>query len=167
MTTYRADSPAGLREISGVVHDAWFDFDDVRYDSAERTLVVPFAQEWPASLRDDPEWRDAPEPEVVRTTRRFREERVPFMAGMLQIGEAEAVELDPNSGDSGAVNLVRYSGRRRTVVVDCVSGDLQARVSRIDVTAEIVNEVALYVRRRTGLLGACSENPIWETWARR
>jgi len=43
--TWIAQRVADLDEISGVIHDAWFDVDEVVHDRAAGTLTVPFAQD--------------------------------------------------------------------------------------------------------------------------
>jgi hypothetical protein len=65
VTTWHAESPTDLSEIAGVVHDAWFDIDDVAHGESDRTLVVPFAQDgtW-GSMREDPARRRAARPGV-------------------------------------------------------------------------------------------------------
>jgi len=161
VTTWHAETPDGLEEVSGVIHDAWFDIDGVRYDETTQVLIIPFAQEggWGPML-DDPAWRDAPKPELVRTSWRYRDERVPFVRGTLRITAVESVTLDQGAGDAAMLLELLYDSATRRLTVEGVSGDLVARVHRLDVTAELVNEVALYVRRRHGLLGV-SDSAEW------
>jgi hypothetical protein len=166
VTTWHAESTQDLAEIAGVIHDSWFDIDDVEHHATAQTLVIPFAQEWDGPpLRDDPEWRDAPKPEPTRTTWRYREEHVPFMRGVLRIAAVEAADIDRHAGDAAMLLDTRYDADTRLVTVEGVSGDLRARVQQLDVTAELVNEVALVVRRRRGLLGGASDTPLWD-WSR-
>ena len=53
---------------------------------------------------------------------------------------------------------VRYDAVRRYLTVEGVSGDIRARVERLEVTAELVNDVAVIVLRRDGRFGGSSEN---------
>ncbi len=135
----------------------------MRHDEATKVLVVPFAQEWEwGPMLDDPAWRDAPKPELLKTTPRSREARVPFMRGTLRIAAADSVTLDRGAGDAAMLLGLRYDSAARNVTVEGVSGDLSARVHRLDVTAELVNEVALYVRRHRRPFGV-SDRPLWES----
>jgi hypothetical protein len=55
VTTWHAETLHGLEEFAGVIHDAWFDIDDVRHDKATHALIIPFAQEWDyGPTLDDP-----------------------------------------------------------------------------------------------------------------
>jgi len=42
MIEVRADSQEALEQIDDVLHDRWFDVDDVRFDEAGRFVQVPF-----------------------------------------------------------------------------------------------------------------------------
>jgi hypothetical protein len=144
VTTWHAATSDALEEVGAVIHDAWFDIDDVRHE-AMQMLVVPFAQEWEwGPMLDDPAWRKAAKPQFVKTTRRYREERVPFMRGSLRIAAVESVSIDRGAGDAAMLLGVRYDRAARTVTVEGVSGDLAARVDRLDVTAELVNEISIW-----------------------
>ncbi len=149
MTTWHADSTRALEEIGALIHDAWFDIDDVRHDQEQHALIVPFAQQWDED--------DAPTPELIKRTWRYREERVPLMRGTLRIEAVVSVEVDRDAGDAGMLVGLRYDERERKVTMEGISGDLHARVERLEVTAELVKEVAMYVRRRQGLLGESEE----------
>ncbi len=163
MTTWHAETPKGLEEVAGVIHDAWFDIDGVRHDEATQALIVPFAQEWEwGPMLDDPAWRNAPKPELLKTAWRYQEERVPFMRGTLRIAAVESVTLDRGAGDAAMLLGLRYDSAARSVTVEGESGDLGARVHRLDVTADLANEIALYVRRRHGLLWM-SDQPLWDS----
>jgi hypothetical protein len=146
VTAWRAETTEALVEVAGVIHDAWFDMDGVSHDEATGTLVVSFAQEsgW-SSMLDDPAWRDAAEPEFVKATWRYREERVPFMRGTLRIAAVESVALDQGAGDPAMLLGIVYDRAAHSITVEGVSGDVKVRVSRLDVTAELVNEVSLWV----------------------
>ena len=162
MTTWNAESAEALAEISGVIHDAWFDADDVQYDAAAQTLCVPFAQEWDwPPLNEGPEWQKAPRPEFLRKTWRFTEERVPFMRGVLRVRHVTSFSADAGVGDAGMLLDVEHDPHAGKLTIHGVSGDLAALIVRIDVTAELrPDEVALYVSRRRGRLGS-SHTPLW------
>jgi hypothetical protein len=155
VNTWKAQCAADLDEISGVVHDAWFDADELVHDRAAGTLAVPFAQE--------SEWQGAPRTQFLRRTWRYTEERVPFMHGVLRVGHVVAVSQDENAGDAAMLLGVRYDESTRRVTVEGVSGSVTAVVERLDVTAELhPDEVALYVRRRRShIFGAESDVPLW------
>jgi hypothetical protein len=152
-----------LREAAGLVHDAFFQIEDVEHDQSSETLIIPFAQTWEwGAMLSDPAWRDAPRTEFVRKTWRYREERVPFMRGTLRIAAVQSYRVEEAMGDSGVLLDVRYDSDAGMVVVESVSGELHARVRRLDVAAELRNELALYVRRRRGFLRGESEVPLRE-----
>ena len=147
--SWRAVAPEGLPEVSSVVHDAYFDADSVEYDRGRRVLSVPFAQEWWEPAEDDPR------PELVRKTWRYREERVPFVHGVLHVRHVTSFTAEPDAGDAGMLLGVRYDANERRVTIDGVSGDLTALVDELDVAAELhPGEVARYVLRRYGRLGS-------------
>jgi hypothetical protein len=54
-----ARTAEGLREISGLLHDAWIDLDGSDYDAEARTVVVAFSQEAGA-------FKELPRQELVR-----------------------------------------------------------------------------------------------------
>jgi hypothetical protein len=159
VSTWNAESPEALQEVSGVIHDAYFDAGHVRYDHAARLLSVPFAQEWGDwwPLDEDAERHDAPRPEPVRKTWRYTEERVPFMRGLLRVRHVTSFTADAEAGDAGTLLGVRYDAATRRLTIDGVSGNLAATVENLEVTAELrSDEVALHVARRHGWLGSSS-----------
>ncbi len=89
------------------------------------------------------------------------------MRRVLRIAAVEAADVDDGAGAGDAAMLIdaRYDADTGLVTVEGISGDLKARVQRLDVTAELINEVALMVRRRNGLLGLESDKPLWD-WPR-
>ena len=162
MTRWEAASADQLREISGLIHDSYFDIDDVEHDAAAGTLSIAFAQRCDRPpLCDDPDWQRAPQPEFVRKTWRYTESRVPFMRGSLVVKQLESFTLDPAAGDAGMLLSVSHDEATGMLTIDGVSGALEARVRRVDVVAELApDEVALYVRCRRGIVFG-SMNPLW------
>ena len=118
-----------------------------------------FAQEW--GLVEDAE---TPEAELVAVTWRYREEKVPFMRGLLRIAEIRDVELGRDIGDAASLLGLRFDDRTSRLTIDGVSGAFVVTVDVLDVTCELSRDVvALYVRRRHGrLLGGISEVPLWD-----
>ena len=165
VSSWRAESAQDLAQAGGVIADSWFDVNDVVHDEDTRTLTLRFAQDWDWSpIRDEAEWADAPRPEPIRRTWRYREEHVSFMRGTLHIGTVDAVDTDPTFGDSAMLLRVDYDDDDDAgiLTVRSVSGNLNARVERVDVSIELVNDVALLVRRRHGFFGGISEMPLWD-----
>ena len=69
-------------------------------------------------------------------------------------------------GDAGMLVGVSYDQAARRLIVEGVSGSLRASIERLGVTAELhADQVAVYVRRRRGLLGGIRETPLWATRA--
>jgi hypothetical protein len=163
MPTWTAESVPELDEISGVVHDAWFDVDEVVRDRAAGTVTVPFAQD-PGQFDADEQCRDDPRPQLLRRTWRYTEERVPFIRGVLRVGHVVALSEDDEFGDAAMLLGTSYDEATRRVTVRAASGNVTAVVERLGVTVEIhPHEVALYVRRRRSRLsGAESDVPLWD-----
>jgi hypothetical protein len=160
VTTWAAESIEALEELSGVIHDAYFDADDVRYDGAARVLRVPFAQEWPA-INEREGRSGGQQPKSVPRSWRRKEKRVPFMRGLVSVAHVDSFAPDESAGDAGILLGISYDADARRLTIEGVSGVLAALVERIDVTVELrEDEVALYVVRRRGLLGG-SEKPLW------
>ena len=162
MALWKAESVGDLPEISGVIHDAYFDADAVRYDAAARTVCIPFAQEWDSPPLDaDPAWQAVPQPVFVRKAWRYTEERVAFMRGVLRVADVNAFSADAGAGDAGTLLGIAYDSLSGRLTIEGVSGDLAALIGRIDVTAELhPGEVGVFVLRRRGLFGS-SERPLW------
>jgi hypothetical protein len=160
VTVWRAHSAEALGEISGVIHDAYFDYDEVRYDPEAGVVRVPFGQAWDwPPLNEDPEWRDAPRTEFVRKTWRYTQERVPFMRGVLMIRQVQTFTPDARAGEAGMLLSLDHDAGSGKLTVNAVSGDLVAVVSSVDVEADLrPDEVALWVVRRRGRIGV-SERP--------
>lgn len=160
MSAWRAQTADALDVISGVIHDALLDIDDVEHDAAAWTLTIPFAQDWGQAADAE----EVPEAELVAVTWRYREEKVPFMRGLLRIANVRGVELDRGIGDAAMLLGLRYDGDTSRLTIDGVSGDIVATVDRLDVTCELSrDEVAMYVRRRhSRLFGWTSEAPLWD-----
>ena len=166
MSVWQAKSAGDLNEISGVIHDAWFDIDDVAYDQAAGSLCIAFAQDW-KQLPEAQARGDAPAAQLVRRTWRYTEEHVPFARGDLRIEHVVAVRTDEAMGDAGMLLGVSYDQSARRLIVEGVSGSLMASIKRLGVTAELhADQVAVYVRRRRGLLGGISDVPLWAPWPR-
>lgn len=163
MSEWSATTEAELVEISGVIHDSWFDSEMTAYDEAAKTVTVEFGQTWEWSpLQSAPEWHGAPATEVVRQTWRYTEERVPFMRGVLRIHHVLSLSSEPEWGDARMLSTVTYDETSGCVDVVGVSGNLTAVVSALQVTTELMpQEVAFFVRRRRGLFGGASEKPLW------
>lgn len=155
VTTWAATSGEALEKISGLVGDARFDADRAVHNEESGVLSLPFAQEWEWSpLTEDPEWENAPRAEIVRRTWRYRDERVPFMRGMLVVRHVEVFINDPKASDAGILTGIIYDPVNRRLTLSGASGDLIAVVSALDVAAELrPDDVALTVLRRCGPFG--------------
>lgn len=94
MPSSSASTPQELRAVSGAIHDAYFDPDEVVFDESAGQLLVPFAQEAGP-------WWEPPPKQLIRRTRLFSEYRVPFMSGTLKVHHVTAVECDEGWGDMG------------------------------------------------------------------
>ena len=139
----RATAPGELEAISGLIHDAHFDYDEVAFDEGQRTLTIPFHQEvqsWSRG-RGEPPW------ESVRSTRWYQEYRVPFYRGRLTVHHVTAFEGVADSGAPPELVGIRYDGARGRVTIDDW-GEIHVGVERLEVTAELTDEATLTMRRR-------------------
>jgi hypothetical protein len=164
MSTWHAQTAGELDAICGVIHDAWFDVADVDHDRNARTLTIPFAQDWRQVAADDTlEYRDAPSPDLIAVTWRHREEKVPFMRGLLRICHVRDVEQDGAIGDAGMLLRLEHDDPTSRLTVHGVSGSVVASIDRLEVACELSRDVvALFVRRRhSRFLGTSSETPLW------
>ena len=162
MSAWHARTAGELDAINGVVHDAWFDFDDVEHDRDARTLTIPFAQDW-FQVSDDAQ--DGPSPELVAVTWRYRDVRVPYPRGVLRIGNVRGVEQDGAIGDAGMLFRLEHDARAGRITVHGASGALVAEVDELDLACEVDPKViALVVQRRySRLFGTSSEKPLWDS----
>ena len=78
------------------------------------------------------------------------------MRGTLRIGAVQSIALDEGAGDAAMLLRIGFDEAAHSVTGEGVSGNLEARVNRLDVTAELVNEIALWVQRRHGMFGGVS-----------
>jgi len=126
VSIWKAKAVRDLDDISGVLHDAWFDIDDVAYDQAAGSVCIAFAQDWEQLSEAEGQGRDAPAAQFVRRTWRYTEERVPFARGDLRIEHVVAVRTDEAMGDAGMLVGVTYDQAARRLIVNGVSGSLTA-----------------------------------------
>lgn len=158
MRCYRATTPAELDLLP--VHDGWFDPDDVRYEPAERVVVVPFLQE-ALQWEDDLPPPDVPQREFIRESTWYREYRVPLLAACLTVRNAVAVDASDHWGGMGMLQWVEFDSEAGQVVVDS-DGAMRVTVTALEVEARITHEIARLRRLRVGkLLGWESDAP-WE-----
>lgn len=143
MRRQTATTAEELRELP--VHDAGFEPEDVVHDPAQRTVVVPFAQELGA-------WDPAADYEIVRRTRWTTRYRVALMTCRLTIRNVTAVRPDDAWDVGGHLLDVDFDPVRSEVLV-IGTGVLAVQVTEIDVEATMSGDVALYLQRDEGPLG--------------
>jgi hypothetical protein len=157
-----ADSSEALREISDLIHDAWFDSAQAVHDPALHEFVIPFAQEWEwsARLQDDPAWSHAARTQTLKRSWWSAEYRVPFMRGELRVSGVLEVVVDPRFGDADMLLEVTCDENTGQVqIVDCGAGESTATVERLHVEAELRPDLAGLSRRRVNRLSIESSSP--------
>ena len=137
-----AEDERSLREISGAVHDAYFDSAAIEHSAEEGTVTIPFHQEG---------WSDGPgaDSRLVAETWRFREYRVAFFHGTLTVRHVRTVAQPEGWDHSGMLLGVHFKSAAsevRVCAVDC----LRLTVDALHVAVAISENVAGYVRRRSG-----------------
>jgi len=142
---YVARAPEELPEVSGVLHDAYVDPEALTHHEDRGEVQLPFAQEagW---------MRDLPQKELVRQTWRVREYRVPILKGLLTIRHVLDLEAPEGWGDMSMLLGLDHDAARGQLVLHAGLDPVRLTVERVDVTAEVTDERAFYVRRRVGRL---------------
>jgi len=119
-----------LDEITGQIHDAFFDLDDVRFDRDVGQLVIPFRR-----------WS-------YDETRRVKQGRIgstweaPWYRWFLRVERVEALELkDDAQIGSADFGHVSYDQQTRTVTIHCnIPVTLSVQVTGLEVTVEETGE---------------------------
>ncbi len=142
MWSLLAEDERSLREISGAVHDAYFGSPAMKHSADERTVTTPFQQEgWPDGPRADLR--------LVAESWRFREYRVAFFHGTLTVRHVRTVAQPNGWDDSGMLLGVHFENAASEVRV-CALDCLRLTVDALQVEVAISDNVAGYVRRRSG-----------------
>lgn len=142
MWSLLAEDEGSLREASGAVHDAYFDSAAMEHSADERTLTIPFQQEgWPGGPRADLR--------LVAESWRFHEYRVAFFHGTLTVRHVRTV-AQPEGWDDSGMLLGVHSKNATSEVHVCSVDCLRLTVDDLQVEVVISENVAGYVRRRSG-----------------
>jgi hypothetical protein len=158
--TLTATTPNELKDLSGCVHDAYFEHEQVVFDEATRTVTVPFAQEggqW-VELADS----QLPEPELLREKKWWRSAvyRVPLLRCEVVVHKARSVDVGPEDAplDPGMLDHIEYDSGSGSIMFRTVTGpQITARVHSLRVDIAVTDAVALHVRRRHGLFGIITD----------
>lgn len=137
-----AEDERSLRDASGAVHDAYFDSAAMKHSADERIVTIPFQQEG---------WRDGPRADrsLVAETWRFREYRVAFFHGTLTVRHVRTV-AQPEGWDHSGMLLGMHFKSAASEVRVCAVDCLRLTVDALDVEVVISENLAGYVRRRSG-----------------
>ena len=148
-----AEDVQGLREVSGAIHDAHFDPDDLRFVSSDATLVVPLLQEgWPSG--------PTPSRELVSESWRVREYRVALFHGELRVRHVLSMPQRGDWGEQGMLDALAVDSAKREVRLEA-GGFLHVPVSRLEIEVEISDSVSGYVRRRVGKFTGIATDTPW------
>lgn len=156
-----ATTPDQLHQIP--IHDAWFDVDSVVHDKAERTLLVPFAQDpyqTPDSLQPHPdELPDALQPQLVRKRGRTAEYRAPMGGWLMTVFYVREVQAKEGWADMGMLTDLSFDPSRTRLTIRS-NGKLRVVVDALRVEAAGGSDIVGWSRRRVGRFGGVSETPL-------
>jgi hypothetical protein len=130
--TVHIDNVGFLDLANTLIHDQYFDPEEIVLDEERGTLTIPF------------EFEDTTREEIVDRTWRGRKKRarVPLLKGLLTIAAVTDWELKDTQGvGTYDFNELHYDeGRNRLQVVTNIPLELSVAVSRVDVTVELTDE---------------------------
>jgi hypothetical protein len=128
-TTVTARLSEELSAITDLVHDCWFDIDDIRYDPEVRTLTIPFQRPMPER--------------AIKGARLFGRRRVPRVECFLRIGEVRRWKMvDEKCVGRYDFNEVNYDRPQETINISTgVPLELAVEVDRLDVSVDITDHV--------------------------
>ncbi len=158
-----ATTPDQLYEIP--IHDAYFDVDRLVHNKAERTLVVPFAQDpyqTPDSLQPNPdELPDALQPQLVREQGRAAEYRAPKVGWLMTVFYVREVQAKEGWADMGMLTDLSFDPAKSRLTIRS-NGKLRAVVDALRVEASGGTEIVGWSRRRVGRFGGISDAALDE-----
>lgn len=156
-----ATTPDQLDEIP--IHDAWFDVDRLVHDKAERTLLVPFAQDpyqTPDALQPHPdELPDALRPQLVRRRGRAVEYRAPTVGWLMTVSYVRAVQARKCWADMGMLTGLSFDPARTRLTIRS-NGKLRVVVDALRVEAAGGTEIVGWSPHRVGRIGGVSETTL-------
>lgn len=128
----RVEEPRFLDLATWLIHDQWFDPEEIDFDDERGMLTIPF------------EFEDTSREEIVDRSWRGRRKRakVPRLRGVLTIGAVNDWELKDTErvGTYDFNELVYDEAQDQLQVVTNIPLELSVAVSRIDVTVEVTDE---------------------------
>ena len=131
-----ASTPDQLHEIP--IHDAWFDVDRLVHDKAERTLLVPFAQDpyqTPDALQPHPdELPDALQPQLVRKQGRAAEYRAPMVGWLMTVSYVREIQAKDGWANMGKLTGLSFDPAKNRLTIRS-NGKLRAVVDALRVQA--------------------------------
>lgn len=143
--------PDALDEISGEIHDSYFDIEDVDFDAAQRVLTIPFRRwsyEEARLIRGDPPvtgWRKL---FGEGTTKSWE---APWYRWNLRIREADSYRLEDGArvGD-GDFHKISYDLVRNSVIIEGnLPVTIEARVRTLVVDVQQTDELLGIAHYRT------------------
>lgn len=132
----------GIPEILDLIHDCWFDVDEIEFDRGMAEIVIPFRRRLREHAR------------VVRGIWPFRRREIPIVRAYLRIHHVEDYHLsDTNRVGMYDFNDLEYherSGRLR--ITTGIPMDLEVKVRSLQLSVEITDNV-VDVSSSSALLG--------------
>jgi hypothetical protein len=137
-----ASTPEELRAIVGLIHDCWFDADEIRHDRECGVLIIRFT-------RPEPERKQR-----VASLGPLKKVEIPYMESFLRIGRVRVWQVeDRQQVGFYDFNELKYEPEKeRLLVTSGVPFSLSVEVEDLDVTVEVTGRVAM-VKARWSLFG--------------
>jgi hypothetical protein len=130
--TVHVESVRFLDFVNALIHDQYFDPQEIVFDEQQGSLTIPF------------EFEDTTREEIVDRTWRGRKKRarVPILRGLLTIAAVTDWELKDTEGvGTYDFNELLYDeGRDRLQVLTNIPLELSVTISRVDVTVELTDQ---------------------------
>jgi hypothetical protein len=139
-----ATDPDALPEISGWLHDAYFDTANLTFDERDGTVTILLEQE-PLEHH-----QQLPSPEHIRKTALYDEFAMPYLRCILRIAGASSLRLPEDAELLSMLLGLRYDPAGRVRVQVDTAEWIDIAVDHLDVELEITDTIEQIRRRRVG-----------------
>lgn len=127
----RVTKSSQLGRINAVIHDYWFDLDDVTFNEAKSTLQIRFVRPWPEAEAESPRWS------------LFRRVNVPYVESFLRVHHVRSWILeDTQRIGSYDFNELRFDEAKKRIRVSTgVPLGLYADIERLEVSVVVTDNI--------------------------
>jgi hypothetical protein len=140
----------GLRDVTGEIHDWFFDLEDVNHDAAARMVVIPFRR-WSYEEAVQIKAAHVAKHRKIFQTLRSIEWEAPWYRWYLRVEFASGLEIEDEAEVGGAdFNAIAFDAARRRVEIKCnLPVTLRIHVDTLSVQLEETDEKIGRARYRT------------------